>query len=139
MEQNWNSFKHAVTSRISKFILQKSSKPKFNLPWINSKIKREMRKKDSLHKRAVRTKDQDHWKAFKRQHNAVSNLIKDCHNRYLNDVTGDSLTENPKKFGSYVKHNRSENLGIPPIRTHQGVFVTDKDKAEYLLFFCFYK
>ena len=132
VEQNWNSFKHAVTSGISKFIPQKSSKPKFNLPWINSKIKREMRKKDRLHKRAVRTKDQDHWKAFKRQRNAVSNLIKDSHNRYLNDVIGDSLTENPKKFWSYVKHNRSENLGIPPLRTDQEVFVTDKDKAETL-------
>lgn len=85
-----------------------------------------------LHKRAVRTKDQDHWKAFKRQRNAVSSLIKDSHNRYLNDVIGDSLTENPKKFWSYVKHNRSENLGIPPLRTDQGVFVTDKDKAETL-------
>lgn len=95
-----------------------------------------------LHKRAVRTKDQDHWKAFKRQRNAVSSLIKDSHNRYLNDVIGDSLTENPKKFWSYVKHNRSENLGIPPLRTDHGVFVTDKDKAETLntyFFFCFYK
>ena len=101
-----------------------------------------MRKKDHLLKRAVRAKDQDHWKAFKRQRNAVSNDIKDSHNRYLNDVIGDSLTENPKKFWSYVKHNRSENLGIPPLGTDQGVFVTDKDKAETLntyFFFCFYK
>ena len=77
-------------------------------------------------------RSQDHWKAFKRQCNAVSNLIKDSRNRYPNDVIGDSLTENPKKFWSYVKHNRSENLGIPPLRTDQGVFVTDKDKAETL-------
>ena len=62
----------------------------------------------------------------------MSNLIKDSHNSYLNDVIGDSLTENPKKFWSYVKHSRSENLGIPPLKTEQGVFVTDKDKAETL-------
>ena len=101
-----------------------------------------MRKKDRLHRRAVRTKDQHHWKAFKRQRNSVSNLIKDSHNSYLNDVIGDSLTENPKKFWSYVKHNRSENLGIPPLKTEQGVFVTDKDKAETLnsyFFFCFHE
>ena len=132
MEQNWNSFKHAVTTRISQFIPQKSSKPKFSLPWITPKIKREMRKKDRLHRRAVRTKDQHHWKAFKRQRNSVSNLIKDSQNSYLNDVIGDSLTENPKKFWSHVKHSRSENLGIPPLKTEEGVFVTDKDKAETL-------
>ena len=45
VEQNWNSFKHAVTTGISQFIPQKSSKPKFSLPWITPKIKREMRKK----------------------------------------------------------------------------------------------
>ena len=132
VEQNWNSFKHAVTTGISQFIPQKSSKPKFSLLWITPKIKREMHKKDRLHRRAVRTKDQHHWKAFKRQRNSVSNLIKDSHNSYLNDVIGDSLTENPKKFWSYVKHSRSENLGIPPLKTEQGVFVTDKDKAETL-------
>ena len=132
VEQNWNSFKHAVTTGISQFIPQKSSKPKLSLPWITPKIKHEMRKKDRRHRRAVRTKDQHHWKAFKRQRNSVSNLIKDSHNSYLNDVIGDSLTENPKKFWFHVKHSRSENLGIPPLKTEEGVFVTDKDKAETL-------
>ena len=132
VEQNWNSFKQAVTTGISQFIPQKSSKLKFSLPWITPKIKREMHKKDRLHRRAVRTKDQHHWKAFKRQRNSMSNLIKESHNSYLNDVIGDSLTENPKRFWSYVKHSRSENLGIPPLKTEQGMFVTDKDKAETL-------
>ena len=62
----------------------------------------------------------------------MSNLIIDSHNRYVNYVIGDSLTENPKKIWSYVKHNRLENLGIPPLKTDQGVVVTDKDKAEIL-------
>lgn len=46
--------------------------------------------------------------------------------------------ENPKKFWSYVKHNRSENLGIPPLKTDQGVFFTDKDKAETLNSYFFF-
>ena len=62
----------------------------------------------------------------------MSYLIKESHSRYLNDVIGESLTENPKKFWSYVKQNKSENIGIPPLKTEQGVSVTDKDKAETL-------
>ena len=31
-----------------------------------------------------------------------------------------------------MKHNRSENLGIPLLKTDQRVFVTEKDKAETL-------
>ena len=47
-------------------------------------------------------------------------------------MIGASLVENPKKFWSYVKQNKSENIGIPPLKTEQGVSVTDKDKAETL-------
>ena len=36
-----------------------------------------------------------------------------------------------------MKHNRSESLGIPPLKTDQGVFVSDKDKAETLNIFFF--
>ena len=43
-----------------------------------------------------------------------------------------ALQKTQKRFWSYVKHSRSENLGIPPLKTEQGVFVTDKDKAETL-------
>ena len=78
---------------------------KFNLTWINPKIKREMRKKDRLHKRAVRTKDQHHSVITGKPSNVNVTLCQislDSHNQYLNDVIGDSLTENPKKVWSYV-------------------------------------
>ena len=37
-----------------------------------------------------------------------------------------------QKFWSYVKHSKSENLGIPPLKTEHGVSVSEKDKAETL-------
>ena len=37
-----------------------------------------------------------------------------------------------QKSSGLIKYSRSENLGIPPLKTEQGVFVTDKDKAETL-------
>ena len=51
VEENWNMFKTSSTSGMSQFIPQKSSRPKFKLPWIDNKIKREVRKKDLLHKK----------------------------------------------------------------------------------------
>ena len=62
----------------------------------------------------------------------MAKLIKKSHNRYLNEGIGDSLTDNPKKFWSYVKHSKSENLGIPPLKTVDALSITDKDKAETL-------
>lgn len=132
VEHNWNAFKNAVIKGISQYVPQKLSMPKYKLPWITTDIKREMRKKDRLHKKAIRSKNQQHWKAFKYQRNRVAKLVKESHNRYLNEVIGDNLTENPKKFWSYVKHSKSESLGIPPLKTENGVSITDKDKAETL-------
>jgi len=82
-----------------------------------------MRKKDRLHKKATRSKNNQHWETFKHEHNLVSKLIKEAHNRYLNEVIGNSLTDIPKKFWSYVRNSKSENLGIPPPKkvTHQYV------------------
>ncbi len=115
VEENWISFKHALSDGINQFIPQKSSRPRFNLPCITLNIKREMRRKDRLHKKAVQTKKSQHWNSFKYQRNYVSKLIKESHVNYLNKIIGSSLTENPKKFWSYVKNSKSESIGIPPL------------------------
>ena len=63
----------------------------------------------------------------------VSKLVKESHNAYLNDVIGSSLTENQKKFWSYLRNCKSENIGIPPLKNdNSSISVTDKDKAESL-------
>ena len=63
----------------------------------------------------------------------VSKSVKESHNAYLNDVIGSSLTENPKKFWSYVRSCKSENIGIPPLKSdNSSISVNDKDKAESL-------
>ena len=132
VEENWNIFKKDLSDGMSQFIPQKTSRPKFKLPWINPNIKREMRKKDRLHKKAIQSKKSQHWRVFKCQRNYVTKLVKVSHNHYLNEIIGGSLTENPKKFWSYVKNSKSENVGIPPLKLGNSVSITDKDKAETL-------
>ena len=114
VEGDWVSFKKTLSDGINQFIPQKSLRPRFNLPWITCNIKWEMRRKDQLHKKALQTKKSQHWNSFKYQINYVSKLIIESHENYLNKIIGSSLTENPKKFWSYVKNSKSESIGIPP-------------------------
>ena len=51
---------------------------------------------------------------------------------YINNVIGASLQENPKSFWSYIKTCRSENIGIPSLRTSTKLCATAPDKAESL-------
>jgi hypothetical protein len=59
-------------------------------------------------------------------------MVKESHSQYLNNVIGDSLTNNPKTFWSYVRTSKSEMIGIPPLRAGSNFCSTDRDKAEVL-------
>lgn len=132
VDNNWSTFKTALFKSTNKYIPLKKSGSKYKLPWITITIKRHMRKKDRLHKVAIKSHNQAHWNAFKKQRNLVSKLVKESHSQYLNNIIGDSLADNPKKFWSYVRTCKTETIGIPPLRTGNKFHTTDKDKAEAL-------
>ena len=50
---------------------------------------------------------------------------------YINNVIG-SLFENPKCFWSYVKLKRTDNIGVPTLKTGTNDCNSDIDKAEAL-------
>ena len=69
---------------------------------------------------------------FRQYRNKVASLVHRAHDNYVNNIVGGSLSENPKTFWSYVKMMRTENLGIPTLKTPTKLSTTDKDKAESL-------
>ena len=91
-----------------------------------------MRKRDALYKKARHTHTGNGWATFRAYRNMVTKLVQHAHNNYVNNIIGDSLVEQPKKFWSYVKLMRTENLGIPTLRTTSKLCTTDQDKAEAL-------
>ena len=64
----WVSFKSEVLSAIERFIPTKMTKTKYSLPWIDSSIKRLIRKRDKLYFRAHKSSSPDiknHYKRFR--------------------------------------------------------------------------
>lgn len=105
---------------------------KRHLPWISISIKRQMRKRDRLFKLAKKRNSSVTWRQFKEYRNSLAKSIKQAHHNYINNVIGDSLVDRPKTFWSYVKLMRTENLGIPVLRTQTKLCTTNTDKAEAL-------
>ena len=60
--------------------------------------------------------------------------MKTAHDEYIHDVIGASLLEggNQKKFWSFVKLNKTENMGVPILTNTKGLHITDQAKAEAL-------
>ena len=58
----WSIFKTSLTEAINKNIPSKQIRTSNNLPWMNSNLKKMIRKKNKLHQRAKKTQD---WTAFR--------------------------------------------------------------------------
>ena len=55
-----------------------------------------------------------------------------AHVNYINDVVGNSLSSDGKRFWTYIKSKRKESTGIPTLRTDKGVHFTIQAKANAL-------
>ena len=82
----WVSFKSEVLEAIQMFIPTKMTKTKYSLPWIDSSIKRLIRKRDKLYFRARRSSSPDiknHYKQF-RAH--VQKAIRDAYCKHISNI-----------------------------------------------------
>ena len=132
VEENWSFFKDKLTTAMNKNIPHKMTKARHNLPWVTRGIKRMMRKRDRLYKKAKKSGKEQHWAEYRRERNNTTKEIRKAHNKYLNEIVGEALTSNPKTFWSYLKTTKTENIGIPTLKSGQNICVSDKDKAEAL-------
>lgn len=134
VEENWTFFKKGIRSAIDAHVPSKMTKRRPDVPWLSLSLKRKLRKRERLLQNARRSgnKSSRAWSLYKRYRNMVTKELKLAHNRYLNEDVGGSLESNPKKFWNYVKHCRSENMGVPVLRTADAMHISDRDKAEIL-------
>ena len=133
-EETWKSFKSASHPAIIKHVPTTKSKTKRNLPWITRNIKCEIRKKDRQYRKARKSKKHKDWSAYRIQRQHLQKLLRFAHDDYIRNVIGASLLErgNQKKYWSFVKLSRTENVGIPILSDTNGLHITNQAKAECL-------
>ena len=135
----WVSFKSEVLSAIERFIPSKMTKTKYSLPWIDSSIKRLIRKRDKLYFRARKSSSPDLKNHYKRFRALVQKSIRDAYWKHVTNIfslENDSpdpdcprKNEKAKKFWSFVKSLKKDASGINTLREN-GILKTDTlDKA----------
>jgi len=133
VNENWIFFRDGVHKIMNTHIPTKLSKSRHDLPWVTTRIKREMRRRDRCLNKAKRSQLEVDWSAFRKQRNLIPKLIKQSYHEYINNVIGKSLEENPKTFWSFVRRANTENIGIPTLVDDDGsTHVTLNAKAERL-------
>ena len=117
----WVSFKSEVLSAIERFIPSKMTKTKYSLPWIDSSIKRLIRKRDKLYFRARKSSSPDIKNHYKRFRAHVLKSIRDAYWKHITNIFSfendnpdpdcPRKNEKAKSFGHLSSPLRKTRLG----------------------------
>ena len=135
----WVSFKSEVLAAIERFIPSKMTKTKYSSPWIDSSIKRLIKRRDRLYFRAHKSSSPDIKSHYKRFRAHVQKVIRDAYWKHISgifsfdtdnaDPNCPRKNEKAKKFWSFVKSLKKDAFGINSLREN-GILKTDTlDKA----------
>ena len=72
------------------------------------------------------------WEKFKELRKQATKALAKSYKDYVNNHIRDSLKTNPKRFWSFIKTNKRENIGIPTLRVNDQPIINDRDKANAL-------
>ena len=78
VETQWVHFQSKVFDAVDKFVPSKVSRSKSGLPWINSRIRREIRKRERFYNKGKRSRSLSDTQAFKKSKKESKELDKCC-------------------------------------------------------------
>ena len=107
-----------------------NTKAKTHLPWISRELIRMQRRQNKSHKKAKQTGLNKHWEQFRELRRQTTKALATSYKSYVNNQIGDSLKTNRKRFWSFIKANKRENIGIPTLRVNDKPITNDRDKGK---------
>ena len=105
-----------------------------HLPWISQELKRNTKRRHNKAKRSGKTEHKEAYKAYKTK---CQKNIRAVHRDFVtNIVTGDLQSDNKRPFWKYIKAQRQDSFGIPPLKQGSTLF-TDSGTKDYILLWGF--
>ena len=133
IEVMWTAVKTTITSALDKHVPTKLTSTRHTHPWVNTNLRRLMRRKQRAHRKAKQTGQPRDWERFKRLQAEVQRSTRKVHRSYMQDVVSADLKEKPKRFWSYIKSRRQEASGVAPLINKDGFLQSNTPaKAEIL-------
>ena len=124
----WVSFKSEVIAAIERFMPTKMTKTKYSLPWIDSSIRRLIRKREKLYFRARKSSSPNVKNHYKRFRAHVQKVIRDAYWKHISNILSFE-TESPDSGSPRKNSLKNDAFGINTLREN-GILKTDTlDKA----------
>ena len=132
IDENWTLFKKTLLKSMEKNIPTKKITSRWNLPWITPDIRRLRQQKKGAWDSGKHNRNSHAWKRYLALSKKVTDAIQEAHRKYFDDILNTSITDNPKKFYSYIKQKKSGQSNIPVIKRNTEILSEPKDKANVL-------
>ena len=101
------------------------------LPWFNKKIKRMLKKKQSLYNQAKRPKKWSNYRFFQKE--CRRQIRKEEWNYINNAITEGMKNNNSKPFWKYVKSRKQDNFAVAPLKENGKLVSQSKEKVQILI------
>ena len=133
VEAAWTDLKEKLLQTVEKRVPSKTTPARHSNPWINTSIRRAIRRKQRAHKKARRTGKKRDADRYRRLQAEVRFEIRRASKQYMEDVVDNDFKTDSKRFWAYVKSKGQDTGGVSPLKDKDGFLKSDNlGKAEAL-------
>ena len=116
VNQAWDSVKCKITQTMDSQVPSKITTSRHTNPWMNTQIKRAIRRKQRAHKKDRETNTKRDRDRYKRLQKEVQFHVRKANKTYMQDTVSNESKDNSKKFWSFVKSKGQEFTGVAPLK-----------------------
>ena len=126
-------FKKFMEGLLKTDIPSKLSGSRNKLPWINTELKRQIRKKGRPFSKAKKSGLKEDWDNYKAMEKDVKCNLKRAETNFLQTILTTGLESgDPKPFWKYVRSQKQEHFGITALRSNGSLYTDSSSKSEIL-------
>ncbi|XP_019615685.1 PREDICTED: uncharacterized protein LOC109463354, partial [Branchiostoma belcheri] len=134
-EELWSTFKDSLQTAVQEFIPHKLVRMKENKPWITPALHRLIKRRDRIYKKMRKRGTQDLKNQYKKLRREVQRQLRRAYWSYLDSIFVEDESgqgDKNKKFWTYIKHQKSSNVGIAALRDGGRLVSDPKEQADIL-------
>ena len=128
----WRELNSTIILLQTKYVPSKLTSKRLTHTWFTKARKSKVTKKKKLYIKAKRTNLRSDWNNFREAAAVARKTCKQVYNNFVSKTLSASSSENPRRFFSYVKTKRCENIGIAPLRENGTIVISNIEKARVL-------
>ena len=138
VDEQLNLIESHISQMIDKHVPTKTSKTRFDQPWLTTNLKRKYCKKQHLYNKWKKLKARRQpyataGDAYKKTHHDTSRLLQKTRMRYINNILIEGLEEKSNRpFWHYIKTQRTEAFRVAPLKEKGQVYLNSTKNASIL-------